>query len=75
MDAEAMTATAEVSVRLLDNYIGGRWTAPSSSETLPVRSPATGEPLARVPLSSAADLAAAELARSGLEPRSPAVAR
>ena len=54
-----MTTTTEASVRLLDNYIGGRWTASSSSEALPITNPATGETLGRVPLSSAGDLDAA----------------
>jgi malonate-semialdehyde dehydrogenase (acetylating) / methylmalonate-semialdehyde dehydrogenase len=66
MDAEAMTTT-EAGVRLLDNYIGGQWTASSSAETLPVTNPATGETLARVPLSSAADLdSAVRAARDAL---------
>jgi malonate-semialdehyde dehydrogenase (acetylating) / methylmalonate-semialdehyde dehydrogenase len=49
-------ATTETGVRLLDNYVAGRWVASSSAEALPVTNPATGETLARVPLSSAADL-------------------
>ena len=50
-------ATQEITdVRLLDNYIGGRWTASASPEALDVTNPATGETLARVPLSAAADL-------------------
>jgi malonate-semialdehyde dehydrogenase (acetylating)/methylmalonate-semialdehyde dehydrogenase len=54
-------------VRLLDNYIAGRWTPSSSAETLPVINPATGEALARVPLSAAADLdAAVSAARAAL---------
>jgi malonate-semialdehyde dehydrogenase (acetylating) / methylmalonate-semialdehyde dehydrogenase len=66
MDASAMTTT-ETGVRLLDNYVAGRWTASSSSESLPVTNPATGETLARVPLSSAADLdAAVRAAREAL---------
>jgi malonate-semialdehyde dehydrogenase (acetylating)/methylmalonate-semialdehyde dehydrogenase len=61
-----MTAT-QAGVRLLDNYVAGRWTASSSSETLPVTNPATGETLARVPLSTAADLdAAVRAAREAL---------
>ena len=60
-----MQATADV--RLLDNYIGGRWTSSSSSETLPVNNPATGETLARVPLSAGVDLdAAVSAAREAL---------
>src|SRR2546421_11145042 len=60
-------ATTETGVRLLDNYVGGRWTASSSSEALDVTNPATGETLARVPLSSGADLdAAVHAAREAL---------
>ena len=52
-----MSATA---TRLLDNYIAGRWTpAEAATEVLDVTNPATGETLARVPLSGAADLDAA----------------
>jgi malonate-semialdehyde dehydrogenase (acetylating)/methylmalonate-semialdehyde dehydrogenase len=53
------TTESPTATRLLDNYVGGRWTASSSSEALDVTNPATGEVLARVPLSSAADLDAA----------------
>src|SRR3954451_14364622 len=56
MDASAMPAPAP---RLLDNYVGGSWTPAASSEALDVTNPATGEVLARVPLSNAADLDAA----------------
>jgi malonate-semialdehyde dehydrogenase (acetylating)/methylmalonate-semialdehyde dehydrogenase len=68
MDASAVSATeSAAAVRLLDNYVGGRWTASTSSETLDVTNPATGEALARVPLSSAADLdAAVRAAREAL---------
>ncbi len=46
--------------RLLDNYVAGRWTpASAATDVLDVTNPATGEVLARVPLSGAADLAAA----------------
>jgi malonate-semialdehyde dehydrogenase (acetylating)/methylmalonate-semialdehyde dehydrogenase len=66
MDAAAMTTTTPAT-RLLDNYIGGEWTASSSSDVLPVTNPATGETLARVPLSSAGDLdAAVRAAREAL---------
>jgi malonate-semialdehyde dehydrogenase (acetylating) / methylmalonate-semialdehyde dehydrogenase len=55
-----MSATdATTATRLLDNYVGGRWTPSVSSEALDVTNPATGEVLARVPLSSPADLDAA----------------
>ena len=61
-------ATQEMTnVRLLDNYVGGRWTPSSAGEQLDVINPATGETLARVPLSSAADLdAAVRAAREAL---------
>jgi malonate-semialdehyde dehydrogenase (acetylating) / methylmalonate-semialdehyde dehydrogenase len=61
-------ATNEITnVRLLDNYVGGRWTAAASLEELDVTNPATGETLARVPLSSADDLdAAVAAARAAL---------
>ncbi|HET9124814.1 MAG TPA: CoA-acylating methylmalonate-semialdehyde dehydrogenase, partial [Solirubrobacteraceae bacterium] len=52
-----MTTTA---ARLLDNYIGGAWTAPTDATgELDVVNPASAEVLARVPLSGAADLDAA----------------
>ncbi|MEA2161710.1 MAG: malonate-semialdehyde dehydrogenase (acetylating) / methylmalonate-semialdehyde dehydrogenase, partial [Solirubrobacteraceae bacterium] len=59
----SLTAT-----RLLDNYIDGRFTpATSASEVLDVTNPATGEVLARVPLSGGADLdAAVAAARAAL---------
>ena len=37
--------------RLLDNYVGGEWTPATAGDTLDVTNPATGETLARVPLS------------------------
>src|SRR3954464_892360 len=66
MDA-AMSAATTPSTRLLDNYVGGQWTAASGSEELDVTNPATGEGLARVPMSSASDLdAAVRAARAAL---------
>jgi malonate-semialdehyde dehydrogenase (acetylating)/methylmalonate-semialdehyde dehydrogenase len=60
-----MSATT---TRLLDNYIAGRWTpAQAATEILDVTNPSTGETLARVPLSGAADLdAAVQAARAAL---------
>ena len=59
----ALTAT-----RLLDNYIDGEWTpAQAATDVLDVTNPATGEVLARVPLSGATDLdAAVRAARDAL---------
>src|SRR4051812_44637696 len=60
-----MSATA---TRLIDNYVAGSWTpATDSSDALDVTNPATGEVLARVPLSGAGDLdAAVRAAREAL---------
>src|SRR4051794_358037 len=53
--------------RTLDNYVAGAWTAPAATEALDVLAPATGELLARVPLSTRADLdAAVAAARAAL---------
>ena len=57
--ADAQSATA---ARTLRNHVGGEWLAPTATETIEDRNPATGELLARVPLSSAADIDAAVLA-------------
>jgi malonate-semialdehyde dehydrogenase (acetylating)/methylmalonate-semialdehyde dehydrogenase len=61
----AVTAT-----RTLDNYIAGQWTpVTDASDVLDVTNPATGETLARVPLSGAGDLnAAVAAARAALRP-------
>ncbi|HEY7620355.1 MAG TPA: CoA-acylating methylmalonate-semialdehyde dehydrogenase [Solirubrobacteraceae bacterium] len=62
-----MSAATTTSVRLLDNYIGGQWTPATGADELDVTNPATGEALARVPLSSSADLdAAVKAARAAL---------
>src|SRR5215468_12345275 len=60
-----MSVTA---TRVLDNYIGGQWTpAAAATDELDVTNPATGEVLARVPLSGSADLdAAVQAARAAL---------
>lgn len=42
---------------VIPNYIAGRWTPSSATESLPIINPATGEPLGRVPLSTAAEVA------------------
>ncbi len=59
--------TAPTATRLLDNYVAGRWTPATSEDALDVVNPATSDVLARVPLSSAADLdAAVRAAREAL---------
>ena len=58
---------AATQTRLLDNYVAGKWTAATGADALDVTNPATGETLARVPLSSSADLdAAVAAARAAL---------
>jgi len=70
IDTEERTAT-----RILSNYVGGAWVAPSGGATLSDRDPATGEILAEVPLSTAAELdravAAARAAQPGWRRTSP----
>jgi malonate-semialdehyde dehydrogenase (acetylating) / methylmalonate-semialdehyde dehydrogenase len=66
MDA-AMSAATTPSVRLIDNYVAGKWTPASGTDELDVTNPATGEVLARVPMSSSSDLdAAVAAARAAL---------
>jgi malonate-semialdehyde dehydrogenase (acetylating)/methylmalonate-semialdehyde dehydrogenase len=43
-------------VRTLSNYVGGAWVPSAAAEQLDVTNPASGEVLARVPLSTAAEL-------------------
>ena len=40
------------SVQMVRNYVGGAWTTPSASVHIDVTNPATGETIARVPISS-----------------------
>ena len=62
-----MSTATTPSTRLLDNYVAGQWTPASGTDELDVTNPATGEVLARVPLSSSADLdAAVRAARAAL---------
>src|SRR5580704_8682313 len=53
------TAVPDVRVRVLDNFVGGRWVPAGAVEQLDVTNPATGELLARVPLSGRAEVEAA----------------
>ncbi len=63
-----MTATttpapqSRADLRTLRNYVGGRWVESESTELLDIVNPATGEALARVPLSTARDVDAAVVA-------------
>jgi malonate-semialdehyde dehydrogenase (acetylating) / methylmalonate-semialdehyde dehydrogenase len=49
-------AQVETAVKAIGNYVGGRWVEPEAQERLDVTNPATGETLAQVPLSGAADV-------------------
>jgi malonate-semialdehyde dehydrogenase (acetylating) / methylmalonate-semialdehyde dehydrogenase len=58
---------ATTATRVLENYIAGSWTPATGADALDVTSPASGEVLARVPLSASADLdAAVSSARAAL---------
>jgi malonate-semialdehyde dehydrogenase (acetylating)/methylmalonate-semialdehyde dehydrogenase len=52
----------------LRNYIAGQWEVSGSSQTTPVRNPATGEVIAEAPLSGAADVAKAVQAAAAALP-------
>ena len=69
-----MATTTHTATRVLDNYIGGRWTSSSTDELLDVTNPATGDVLARVPLSTPAELDAAVAAAREALPAWRAVA-
>src|ERR1035441_9733524 len=58
------TATA----RILKNYTGGRWTTVPAAGLLDVTNPASGEVLARVPLSGVAEVEAAVAAANAALP-------
>ncbi len=51
-----MTVTSPAGVRTLRNYVGGQWRESAAAGALESRNPATGELLAQVPLSTAADV-------------------
>src|SRR5690625_7161031 len=60
-------SVAQQEVQLL-NYVGGAWTRSSAREPAPVHNPATGEVIARVPLSAARDVAEAVQAAAAAFP-------
>ncbi len=63
-----VASRTQAEVRTLKNYIGGKWLESRATEFLPVENPATGEVLARVPLSTAEDVdAAVSAAREAFE--------
>lgn len=70
--------TTEAAIRTLENFIGGRWVPSAATAFEEVPNPATGELLARVPLSTAADVDAAVQAAAAAFPdwaATPAVER
>ena len=62
--------TPKTAARILANYVGGRWIMPmaSASGLLDVTNPASGEVLARVPLSGVAEVEAAVAAATAALP-------
>ncbi|MGH7489334.1 MAG: aldehyde dehydrogenase family protein, partial [bacterium] len=53
-----MTVATETLTKL-PNYVNGCWTDSTAAEWLDVINPATGEPIAKTPISGAAEVAAA----------------
>src|SRR5229473_4733514 len=63
-----MSSAVTTQVLELENYVNGRWRRATASEYAEVTNPATGELLARTPLSSAADVEAAVQAAAAAFP-------
>jgi len=63
-----MTTAALTQVTDLQNYINGSWRRPTTSDFFDVTNPATGELLARTPMSSSADVDAAVQAAAAAFP-------
>ena len=51
-----MSSAVTTQVTELQNYVNGAWRCPSSTEFFEVSNPATGELLARTPMSTTADV-------------------
>jgi len=66
--ADSAAVTEKSAVRVLNNFIDGRWLPAQTSIHLDVTNPANGEVLARVPLSGAADLESAVAAANAALP-------
>ncbi len=49
-------STSRGTARSIPNFIGGKWVDSRGTESLPITNPATGQPLGRTPLSTAADV-------------------
>ncbi len=59
IESGAAISTGAREPQLLRNYVGGRWVPSRAAESLDVHNPATGATIARAPLSTSEDLAAA----------------
>jgi malonate-semialdehyde dehydrogenase (acetylating)/methylmalonate-semialdehyde dehydrogenase len=59
IESGAASSTGAREPQLLRNYVGGRWTPSRAAQSLDVHNPATGATIARTPLSTSEDLAAA----------------
>src|SRR5215218_7232240 len=68
-------ATTDTATRVLENYVGGRWTASSSTELLDVTNPAGGNVIARDALPAWRAVAVPERARRLFALREKLVAR
>src|SRR5947209_19892009 len=62
-----MTTVAQ-SLPKIPNYINGQWAEPQASDWLEVKDPATGTPIAKVPLSNASEVARAVEAAAAAYP-------
>src|SRR5437764_10189822 len=62
-----MTTVAQ-SLPKIPNYVNGHWTEPQVNEWLEVKDPATGNPIAKVPLSNASEVARAVEAAAAAYP-------
>jgi len=72
--AKPTTAAHDADAPTLKNYIGGAWTPSNAPDTLDDIDPATGALLARIPLSTAADVDAAARAARAAQPEWAATA-
>jgi malonate-semialdehyde dehydrogenase (acetylating)/methylmalonate-semialdehyde dehydrogenase len=68
LTAEGTEERTSTEVEVLKNYIGGQWVESSTTEFLDDIDPATGDVLARVPLSTFADVDAAAKAARAAQP-------
>jgi malonate-semialdehyde dehydrogenase (acetylating)/methylmalonate-semialdehyde dehydrogenase len=75
---KSFASAARPAAQPIPNYIGGKWIPSSTTDSLPLLNPATGETLGRVPLSGRAEVDAAVQAARAAFPawrRTPPVIR